>query len=113
MAPYYLKIGQQSLSREAYQYWRSIQNLTTNVGSVFDIPPATLVGNLHNVTPGGGPSLLGYFQVSGRTEKIVYISRFLAPVQPFAPTIYPYWTTCEPCKESPYRTRRQPEGWVR
>lgn len=114
-SPYYLKIGQQSLSPGAYQYWLAIRNLTSNVGSVFDIPPATLIGNLHDEqtggTPSGGRPILGYFQVSGWQEKIVYISRSLAPVQPFAPTIYPYWTTCEPCKESLYRTGKEPEGW--
>ena len=109
--PYYLKIGQQSLSRGAYQYWLTVRNLTGNVGSIFDIPPATLVGNLHEEIPGGRP-ILGYFQVSARTEKIVYINRFRAPLQPFAPTEYPYWNTCEPCNESLSRTAKQPEGWV-
>ena len=115
VSPYYLKIGQQSLSRGAYQYWLAVRNLTGNVGSVFDIPPATLLGNLHEEVSGGVPSggraILGYFQVSGRQEKVVYVSRYLAPVQPFAPTVYPYWNTCEPCRESLYRTGKQPEGW--
>ncbi len=109
-SPYYIKIGQQSLSRGAYQYWQTVRNLTGNVGSVFDIPPATLTGNLHE-EKGGGRSILGYFQVSSRKERILYISRFLAPLQPFAPTVFPYLPTCEPCKESLYRTGKQPEGW--
>jgi hypothetical protein len=108
--PYYLRIGQQSLSRGAYHYWQTIQNLTTNVGSVFDIPPATLVGNLHNADPGGTP-LLGYFQVSFRKEEIVYINRFRASVQPFAKTVYPYWNVCEPCTESLSRTAQRPNEW--
>ncbi len=111
IAPYYLRVGQQSLSRGAYQYWLAVRNLTGNVGSVFDIPPATLIGNLHQDEP-GGRSVLGYFQVSARREKIVYISRFRAPLLPFTPTEYPYLNTCEPCKEGLSRTGRQPEGWV-
>ena len=110
VSPYYLKIGQQSLSRGTYQYWLAVRNLTGNVGSVFDIPPATLVGNLRGEKPGGCP-VLGFFQVSGRKEKILYISRFLAPLLPYAPTVFPYLPTCEPCKESLYRTGKQPEGW--
>ncbi len=108
--PYYLKIGQQSLSRGAYQYWLAVRNLTGNVGSVFDIPPATLSGNLHVDTPGGRP-ILGYFRASARKEKIVYISRYLAPVQPFAKTEWPFNPICFPCEESLYRTGKQPEGW--
>ncbi len=109
VSPYYFKVGQQSLSRGAYQYWLAVRNLTGNVGSVFDIPPATLTGNLRENVPGGRP-ILGYFQVSGRKEKLVYINRFLAPVQPFQ-TGFPYLSTCFPCEESLYRTGKEPEGW--
>jgi hypothetical protein len=109
--PYYLRIGQQSLSLGAYQYWLAVRNLTSNVGSVFDIPPSSLVGNLREETTGGRP-ILRYFQVSARTEKIMYINRFQAPLLPFAPTSWPFSSICEPCQESLYRTRTQPEGWV-
>ncbi|SOD79638.1 DUF4249 domain-containing protein [Spirosoma fluviale] len=110
ISPFYLRIGQQSLSREAYQYWLAIQNLTGNVGSVFDVPPATLAGNLRN-TNTTGPPLLGYFQVSARREKIVYINRLRAPVLPFAITQFPFWNTCAACTESSYRTGQRPDGW--
>ena len=108
--PYYLAIGQQSLSRGAYQYWQTVQALTGNVGSVFDATPATLTGNISNVNV-NGPPMPGYFQVSARKQRIVYINRSGAPTQPFAKTTYPVWNTCEPCTESLYRTGKQPEGW--
>ena len=109
-APYYLKIGQYSLSRGAYQYWKSIQTLTGNVGGVFDTTPATLTGNLRNLDP-AGRSMLGYFQVSAYRQRIVYIRRLGVLAQPFAKTTYPVYPTCEPCTESLYRTARKPEGW--
>jgi len=108
--PYYLRIGQQSLNEGAYQYWQTVQTLTSNVGGVFDATPATLPGNLHNVKP-DGPALLGYFQVSARRERVVYINRFAPPKLPFAKNQYPIFSTCEPCTESLYRTAIQPEGW--
>ncbi len=115
VSPYYLKIGQQSLSRGAYQYWLAVRNLTGNVGSVFDIPPAPLVGNLHEEKSSGAPSggrlILGYFQVSSRIEKIVYINRSLVPVQPFTKTVWPFRPICFPCEEGLYRTGKKPEGW--
>ncbi len=110
ISPYYLAIGQQSLSRGAYQYWQTVQALTGNVGSVFDATPATLTGNIGNDKAGGSP-MLGYFQVSARKQRIVYVSRFVASSQPFAKTVYPFWQTCESCTEGPYRTGQQPEGW--
>jgi hypothetical protein len=109
-SPYYLRIGQQSLSRGAYQYWLAIQNLTGNVGGIFDVPPAELTGNLQNINP-SGRLLLGYFQVSARREKLVYINRLGAPLSPFAKREYTSWNTCETCTEGPYRTAQRPDGW--
>lgn len=108
--PYYLLIRQQSLSRGAYKFWQTVQALTGNVGSVFDATPATLTGNIKNQNIAGLP-MLGYFQVSARKQRIVYVSRLIAPKLPFAKTIYSVWASCEPCTESLYRTGIQPEGW--
>ncbi|TDB67852.1 DUF4249 domain-containing protein [Arundinibacter roseus] len=105
-----MRIGQQSMSRGAYQYWQAIQNITSNVGSVFDVAPATFTSNLHNASP-TGPPLLGFFQVSARLEKVVYINRLRAPLRPFVNVEYPYWNICEPCTESLYRTALRPVGW--
>lgn len=111
VGPYYLAIGQQSLSRSAYQYWQTVQALTGNVGGVFDATPATLTGNIKN-QQAAGSQMLGYFQVSARKERIVYVTRLTGGgQQPFAKDIYPLWPICEPCTESPYRTGVKPEGW--
>lgn len=108
--PYYLMIGQQSLSRGAYQFWQTVQVLTGNVGSVFDATPATLTGNIHNQKATGTP-MLGYFQVSARKQRVVYVNRLVASALPFASNKFPFWTDCEPCTEGLYRTGIQPEGW--
>ena len=110
ITPYYLAIGQQSLSRAAFQYWQTVRSLTSNVGSVFDATPATLTGNIRN-TNSNNPPMLGFFQVLARRQAIVYVSRFGAPGQPFAQTVYPAWPRCEPCTESLFRTAITPEGW--
>ena len=110
ITPYYLAIGQQSLSREAFQYWQTVQALTSNVGGVFDATPATLRGNICNVNA-DGPPMLGFLQVSARRQTVVYVSRLGAPGQPFAQNVYPVWPTCEPCVESLFRTAIRPEGW--
>ncbi len=108
--PYYLAVGQQSLSRGAYQFWQTVRALTGNVGSVFDATPATLTGNINNTKP-DGPPMLGYFQVSARKQRVMYVRRLGNPLQPFAKNVFSPWPDCEPCTESPYRTGTKPDGW--
>ena len=110
MTPYYLAVGQQSLSRGAYQFWLMVRGLTGNVGNVFDAMPATLAGNINNVKS-DDPPMLGYFQVSARKQRIVYVRRTRNPSQPFAKNVFSFWPECEPCTESPYRTGTKPAGW--
>ncbi|MBC7923587.1 MAG: hypothetical protein H7Z75_21130 [Ferruginibacter sp.] len=56
-------------------------------------------------------TVLGYFQVSARKRKIVYINRYRAPNPPFQKAEYPLWNECKPCQESLNQTAQKPEGW--
>lgn len=110
VTPYYLEINQYSISAGAFRFWQTVQALTGNVGGIFDSAPATLTGNIrHMVDPEG--LILGYFQVSARRRKIVYINRYGVPVRPFPKVDYPFWSECKPCQESLYQTAQKPEGW--
>ncbi|MBA4053726.1 MAG: hypothetical protein C0490_03350, partial [Marivirga sp.] len=66
---------QSSLTKEAFEYWRKINILANQVGSIFDTPPAEITGNIRNVSD-PGEKVLGYFQASNEV-----IDRFF---------IYPY-----------------------
>lgn len=46
---YCFKIEQQSISREAYLFWKTIENEYSRTGDIFETPPATLRGNIFNV----------------------------------------------------------------
>jgi len=43
----YFLTYQSSMTEAAYNYWRNAGILSTQVGSIFDTPPAQLTGNLH------------------------------------------------------------------
>ncbi|MEO6719142.1 MAG: DUF4249 domain-containing protein [Ferruginibacter sp.] len=63
-----IDIVQTSLTREAYQFWKSYQDQLTRTGSILDPLPATIKGNVYNASD---PTdfALGYFSASSLTHK--------------------------------------------
>jgi hypothetical protein len=58
---HYMMVRQLSMTRESFEYWKKILTTISNTGSVFDIPPATVPGNIYNVND-PGENVLGYFE---------------------------------------------------
>ena len=60
---HYFLVNQQSITKEAHTYWRKVDQIANQSGSIFDAPPAPVLGNIKNVT---NPEeiVLGYFEVS-------------------------------------------------
>ena len=113
---YYIEIQQRSISKEAYNYWRTVDQLTRNNGSLFDTPPSTIRGNLTCVSD-SSQAVYGLFEVSDLEEGGFFISRIntskpgyfsCEPLPLPAPT-----TDCVACRESAYRTRVKPRFWVK
>lgn len=69
---HYFTIYQSSLTSEAYEYWRKVNAVANQVGSIFDTPPATISGNIFRV---GHPTeeVLGYFHSSNQIFARIYI----------------------------------------
>jgi Domain of unknown function (DUF4249) len=65
---HYWLISQKSITEKAYNYWKYIDEISSQVGSVFDITPAYLKGNIYNVND-PEEKVLGYFEVAS-TERI-------------------------------------------
>jgi len=57
-------VEQYTLSPENYAYWSLVSIQTQQVGSLFDPPPAPVIGNLRDAND-PGKTVLGYFIVSG------------------------------------------------
>jgi Domain of unknown function (DUF4249) len=66
---HYWQIYQNSITENAYNYWKNIDKVSNQVGSLFDVSPAYVKGNVYNVSD-PDEKVLGYFEVAG-VEKIV------------------------------------------
>lgn len=62
---HYFTTYQTTMTKEAYEYWRKVNILANQVGSIFDTPPAEITGNFRNVNK-PSEKVLGYFQASNQ-----------------------------------------------
>ena len=58
---HYFSVYQKSLGREAFEYWKKVDQLLSNAGNVFDTPPAPIPGNIYNIN-NPEEEVLGYFE---------------------------------------------------
>lgn len=47
---HYFIVKQHSINFESYEYWRKVNILANQVGSIFDVPPALITGNIESTT---------------------------------------------------------------
>lgn len=115
---YYIEVQQRSISRDAYNYWRTVDQLSTNNGSIFDSAPAAVRGNI-SCTSDSTLQVYGLFEVADIFETGVFIER--VPAQFTIPTLFTCEPTpisanpfeCRPCVESAFRTRIKPKYWTK
>lgn len=121
-----VQLRQSSLTRQAYQYYRTVEEQTQNTGGVAATPPTALVGNVRNLA-NEHESVIGYFTASAVATSLDWIDRrdatgippglFIAlnnrpPSQPFNNGGYgskDYPTAI--CVPSDGRTPNKPIGW--
>jgi hypothetical protein len=69
---YSILVNQYSINEDEYTYWEKLQNISEEVGSLYDITPSSIPGNIFCVED-PGEQVLGYFSVSAKTSKRIYI----------------------------------------
>lgn len=89
---YTILVNQYSLSESEYTYWEKLQSISEEVGSLYDITPSSIPGNIFCIED-PAEQVLGFFSVSGKTSKRIYIDdNFLGLVNYYkecpADTIY-------------------------
>jgi len=115
---YYLKIEQRAIPSSVYDYLKSIEIQTQQVGTLFDIPAQTVFNpNVYNTTD-KGEKLIGSFNVYSYRYKIIYINmdqvidgvtpKHIREGHPFVGDPLAAF----PCVESFNRTKVKPEGWI-
>ena len=70
---YSLLIKQYALSDTAYEYWNQLKKLSQETGGLYETQPPQIRGNIFN-TRDDYETVLGYFNVSGISEKRIFVS---------------------------------------
>jgi hypothetical protein len=82
---YSLLVRQYALDATAYDYWLQVQKQSQSLGGLFDIIPAQLTGNLHNLSQSSVP-VYGYVSASSVQQQRIFISNENLPGWKSVPT---------------------------
>ena len=66
-------VQQYALTPAAYFYWQIIKKNSEELGSLFDLQPSQLEGNIHNINNAGEP-VVGYISATNLQEKRIFIN---------------------------------------
>jgi Domain of unknown function (DUF4249) len=69
---YSILVNQYSISEDEYNYWEKLQNVSENVGGLYDVTPMTISSNIHCLN-NPDEIILGYFSVSAVSQKRIFI----------------------------------------
>lgn len=70
---YSILVQQFCLSEESYSYWENLRTISEQQGSLSDIQPGSLPGNIHSIT-NTDETVLGYFEACRVSEKRIFFS---------------------------------------
>jgi hypothetical protein len=74
---YYIQVNQYSISEDEYNYWTKMQTISELSGTLYDIMPSSVQGNMYCVED-PSEKVLGYFSVSAKKTKQIYIDEFFS-----------------------------------
>lgn len=74
---YSLLVSQYSLNEDEYDYWDKLQNINQNVGSLYDVIPASISSNIYCIE-NPAERVLGYFSVSAKSSKRIFIREYFS-----------------------------------
>jgi hypothetical protein len=77
---HYFTSYQSALSDDAFEYWKKVNILANQVGSIFDTPPAKIKGNIFNLT-NNQEEVLGYFQAVNESYDRFFTLPHLLPIE--------------------------------
>ncbi|HLY69211.1 MAG TPA: DUF4249 domain-containing protein [Puia sp.] len=74
---HFIEIKQYSMNKDIYLFWQQYLQQTNRTGSILDPLPASLIGNIHNLSDSNNVAL-GYFETSAViTKKVIIVPFFL------------------------------------
>jgi len=93
---HYFTTYQSSITSNAHEYWREVDILANQTGSIFDTPPAEINGNIFNVKD-TDEKVFGYFQAANQTQDRFFL----------LPYDFPFPLTMESCTYYWYKEEYQ------
>ena len=103
-----------SITVNAYEYWSNIAQIVNQAGTIFDIPPAPIRGNLYNPNE-EDEFILGYFEASAIDTVRVSIFPFDISYSPIAYCSQNIWAPsfneCGNCLLWENSTAIRPSWW--
>jgi hypothetical protein len=79
---YSMLVNQYSISREEYEFWDNVKRVSESTGGLYDVIPAAVPGNVKCISD-PAELVLGYFSVSGISNKRIFIKNPL-----YVPDLY-------------------------
>jgi hypothetical protein len=76
---YSILVNQYSLNEDEYLYWEKLQNISEQVGGLYDITPSSIPSNVYCLED-PNEQVLGYFSVSATTSKRFFIKDYFAGI---------------------------------
>jgi hypothetical protein len=76
---YSVLVNQYSLNEDEFLYWEKLQNISEQVGGLYDIIPAAIPSNI-SCLEDPNDKVLGYFSVSAVTAKRIFIKDYFAGI---------------------------------
>lgn len=111
---YSLLVEQQSLSKEAYNYWNAIKKQIENGGTIFETSNYQIQGNIKSES-NPSETVLGYFSASSVSSKRIFINQFTNTFEEFDCDIPPPGSPprrCYDCTVFPGGSKREkPSFW--
>lgn len=124
-----VEVQQQSISANAYKYFKILKDIIDNNGSLNAPPPAALIGNMTKIDD-SNEAVFGRFTSAATTIRSVFIDRTEIDESPLSFQGFINEETCDvcppgicptricrpvlvaPCEENRYRTSLIPSGWI-
>jgi len=90
---YSIEVVQYGLSKESEKYWHGLAASSQTQGSLFDVQPGTITGNIRS-TSDENESVLGIFEVAQEQRFRAYFRAFDFTSQGYQ-ALTPFWINCE------------------
>ena len=80
----YINVTQYSITRRAHDYWKQVNQIVNQSGTIFDVPPANAHSNIFNIND-PSETVLGYFHAASVDSSRFFVRRSNLPFDVFNP----------------------------